>query len=382
MTITSSDPFFNELKDWSRRKLELLQKYLDAAARILKDVHYVDGFAGRGTYGKFGEPLIPGSPLRAAQLAQECIDKKRAYSLRCINIEVDTHNFHDLQEVTATYNHLVTNIHGAFADNVDQIMKIVKEDAVICFLDPFGIDGIEWTAIQRLIHRRGTIDFWIRFDVDSLRRRFGHYHAKQAGSEKQFDILCRVYGIADRDYLYQLLNGATPEISKKLAIDLYLTKLRDEFKRARREGYADAYKIESLDGEEKYYLIYACRHRKGIILASNVVYGIEEVYQKDVEQYKATQSMQLSFLAELEPSESEVMQQKVDELKHEIWQVCKGKQLTRQEIHASLLEKWFGQIKNPHVTHALKQMSEPKDGRVLRSTGAISKDDTIFTFGT
>jgi len=380
MTITSSDPFFNELKDWSRRKLELLEKYLDAASRILKDVYYVDGFAGRGTYGKPGEPLIPGSPLRAAQLAQECIDKKRAYSLRCINIELDMHNFRDLQEATTPYSHLVTNIYGAFADNVDQIIKIVKDDAVVCFLDPFGIDGIDWTAIQRLIHQRGTIDFWIRFDVDSLRRRFGHYQANQAGSEKQFDILCRVYGISDRDYLHQLLNGATPEISKKLAIDLYLTKLRDEFKRAKREGYADAYRIESLDGEEKYYLIYACRHRKGIILASNIVYGIEEVYQKDVEQYKATQSMQSSFFGELEPSEDEVMRQKVDKLKSDIGQACKGKQLTRQEIHALLLTTWFGQIKNSHVTHALKQMSDPKDGRITRSSGAISKDDTTFIF--
>ncbi len=78
MTFTSTDPFFSELKDWSRRKLTLLQKYLDAAAKILSDVYYIDGFAGRGTYGTLEEKLEPGSPLLAAQLAQRSL---------CVNIE-------------------------------------------------------------------------------------------------------------------------------------------------------------------------------------------------------------------------------------------------------------------------------------------------------
>ena len=46
--------FFQEMHDWSERKLQLLTDYVDAAAKILgsiNKIYYVDGFAGRGTYG-------------------------------------------------------------------------------------------------------------------------------------------------------------------------------------------------------------------------------------------------------------------------------------------------------------------------------------------
>ena len=383
MTITSPDPFFNELKDWSRRKLDLLEKYLSSATKILNDVCYIDGFAGRGYYGKSGEKLEPGSPLRAVQLAQKCIDENRSYSLRCINVERDPQHFRALQEATASYSHLATNIQGAFADNIDQILKLVNRDSsIICFLDPFGIDGIDWTAIQKLIRYSEKVDFWIRFDVLSLLRRSGHYNGSQSGADKQFDILCRVYGIPDRSQLFALLDGATTEIRKDRALDLYLNKLRDEFRRVRYEGYADAYKIESLDEKEKYFLVFASKSRKGINLASDIIYGVEEGFQNDLQEYKASQTIQTSFLSEImpEPSEDEVMQQKVDIHKQEVWQRCKGKKFTHREIHTILLPKWFGRINKKHITKVLKQMNDPKDGRIISATGPASDDKSEFIF--
>ena len=65
----SSEAFFNELKEWSARKLQLLETYLKSAANILRSVgtvYYVDGFAGRGSYGN--DQASKGSPLRAAEL--------------------------------------------------------------------------------------------------------------------------------------------------------------------------------------------------------------------------------------------------------------------------------------------------------------------------
>ena len=44
--------FFSDIKEWSARKLKIVKKYVDGFSRILgsksKEVHYVDGFAGRG----------------------------------------------------------------------------------------------------------------------------------------------------------------------------------------------------------------------------------------------------------------------------------------------------------------------------------------------
>jgi hypothetical protein len=43
--------FFKELKEWSDRKLNLLENYLEVSTYILKTfgtVYYIDGFAGAG----------------------------------------------------------------------------------------------------------------------------------------------------------------------------------------------------------------------------------------------------------------------------------------------------------------------------------------------
>ncbi|HEX6607100.1 MAG TPA: hypothetical protein VF276_09330, partial [Chloroflexia bacterium] len=56
MSQSTSREFFSEVKDWSKRKHQILDMYLASASKILgsrwKTVVYLDGFAGRGTYGE------------------------------------------------------------------------------------------------------------------------------------------------------------------------------------------------------------------------------------------------------------------------------------------------------------------------------------------
>jgi three-Cys-motif partner protein len=109
----ASDDYFDELEEWSARKLTLLEKYLDGAVRILQlkgRVHYVDCFAGKGSYGKEGETKHPGSPVRAAMLSQRCLDSGRGYSLECINVEERASYFRELEQTTAAYRQFVTNL--------------------------------------------------------------------------------------------------------------------------------------------------------------------------------------------------------------------------------------------------------------------------------
>lgn len=382
MTQETANIFFDELKEWSERKLNLLSNYLDSAARILSrfgQVYYVDGFAGKGIYGKDGEPQIPGSPLRAIHLAQRCLDESRAYSLQCINIESDPANFQELCRLTAPYSHLVQNFEGTFVDNIDQIIKIVRDKPVVCFLDPFGVDGIDWSAITKLIRRQAVTDLWIRFDSGEVRRRDGWYGKPDPGADKQFDILCRVYGIYDRSQLHIILDGPTSSDRKTKAINLYLDLLTQEFRKARNEGYAYAYRVGSLEGEEKYHLIGATAGKKGAILASNIVYGVEESYQREVERYKTLNGDgQLHMFAVLDPTEQEVFDAKAKAIEKDIWNSSQGKKLSRLDIHVQLLSTRFGIIKGPHITQALKNLQ--KAGYIVHADGQFSNDATVFTF--
>jgi three-Cys-motif partner protein len=101
--MNQRDEFFSDLKEWSGRKLRIIEKYIDGFSRILgsrsNEVYYVDGFAGRGVYDN-GEK---GSPVLAAEVSQAFQQGKKAFSLICINVESDHENYVNLSAETSKF---------------------------------------------------------------------------------------------------------------------------------------------------------------------------------------------------------------------------------------------------------------------------------------
>jgi three-Cys-motif partner protein len=380
MSQSSREDFFDKMHEWSERKLQLLQKYVDPAAKILGSInriYYVDGFAGRGTY----RDGAIGSPIRMAELAQQFVSEGKSYSFRCINVEENDEYFANLQEETAKYGNIVRNIHGRFADNLDYILQVIGTQPAIFFLDPFGIKGIDWSAVRKIINRGAQTDLWIRFDHIDVRRLDGNYEI----NGRKFEILSSAFGIQDQEYLHSLLaSGDTPEERIKGCMELYRDRLEQEFRKAKPAGYANAYAIKSLTGLDKYYLIFVTAHEKGIVLASNVVYGVEEKYHRELQEYRETQKLegglpeQLSMFPPVEPTKEEIFRGKVTHLRTDIWRHCKGQTLSRINIHARILDTWFGRVKASHMTGALKVLKD--EGYILEMSGNISDDRTRFKF--
>ncbi|MGH2506990.1 MAG: three-Cys-motif partner protein TcmP, partial [Ktedonobacteraceae bacterium] len=267
MPQSNQDDFFLQMHEWSDRKLQLLQKYVDAAAKILgkiDTIYYVDGFAGRGTYFDGSQ----GSPMRIADLAQRFEREGKPYSFRCLNVEENDSHFANLAEQTAKYGKIVRNFHGRFADHLDTILQIIGAHPTVFFLDPFGLKGIEWSAVKKIIDRSAPTDIWIRFDHTDVRRLDGNFEV----NEHKFHILSAVFGIPDASHLHALLDaGNTPAERIQSCLDLYLRQLKQTFQQAKNLGYANAYTIRSLEEDYKYHLLFATAHPKGIILASDVV---------------------------------------------------------------------------------------------------------------
>lgn len=293
--------FFIELKDWSERKLNILEKYLDPFTKILgsqnrsKYVYYIDAFAGAGLYGDGSK----GSAVRAAELAQQYERDNKAYRLRCINVEADQRNFTNLQKNTAQFGNLVINLPGKFVDNVAQVLDQISNSPALCFLDPFGIKGIDaWEVIQQIIRRGSPTDFWIRFDYTTLFRLAGFYDSDAIMAGKNVETLCATYGINDKDTLYHLISGSTIEEKRKNAVNLYLRRLTEEFQQTRGKGFAAYYPIKSITEQDKYFLVFATGHPKGAIIASELICSIEESYQREIEEFKASTPIQLSIFAE------------------------------------------------------------------------------------
>lgn len=377
MTPTNPD-FFDDLKDWSERKLQLLENYVAAASKIMGiigQVYYIDGFAGEGIYDDGSK----GSPVRIAELAQQYKREAKPYSLTCINIEENKKRFTNLQSATAQFGNLVLNLQGTFTSNISRILREIGNQPTICFLDPFGLKGIDWVGVEKIINRStyASTDLWIRFDAQTALRLRGFFDSQVPNAEQYLETLASVFGIADKDYLNKRLAGRTVEERFQNALSLYKELLVDEFRKLRRTGFADIYPIRTLEGKVKYYLVFATAHPKGITLASEVVYKVEEDYQRQLQEFKESQPYQLSLFS-IDPTQEEIDRHKAERLKEDIWEAGKGQILTRNQIYTAVLTNWFGKITSKHLSDALKKLQQ--EGRILKIDGPLSQDTTRFTF--
>ena len=134
-----------------------------------------------------------------------------------------------------------------------------------------------------------------------------------------------------------------------------------------------------MDAEEKYHLAFATANNKGAVLASDIVYGIEEEYQLELQRHQ--QPGQHNMFDESDALKDAISNSIVKALAQDIWERYKGRAVSRLDLHGALLDKWFGLMKGRHLTSALRQL-EASPKRIIGRSGILSADDTIFTFAT
>ena len=377
--------FFTEQKNWSKRKLAIAQAYLASFTKILGSsfsqscVFYVDGFAGTGIY----EDGSKGSALLAAELAQKYSDQQKTYKLFCINVEASKNNFNNLVDATKELCDFLTNMYGTFSENIPEILDRISNCPAYFFIDPFGVSGADWIDMEKIIKRQEPTDLWLRFDHKTVRRLSGFFDSGSRGAESKIKKLIDLYGIKDENFLYMKLDGDTPEIRIENAVRLYTDVLETEIKKYKPFSFSAYYPIVSLEGQNKYYLVFAASHPKAVILASETIYSVERNRPKEVEEYQQKKTGQMLLLS-TEPSEDELSVFITSNLAQDIWEICKGKQLSRQDIYVNLLKqhkgKWFGRFSGSHFNNALKNLEEETNPRIINRTEARSKNKSLFTF--
>jgi hypothetical protein len=247
----------------------------------------------------------------------------------------------------------------------------------ICFLDPFGVKGIELESVAKIINRNAATDLWIRFDPQTVRRLDGFFDSGDATANKKFGILPEIYGIKDREDLHSHLAGSTPDDRLNNALILYMERLVGLYKKARGAGFVGAYAIRSLSEQVKYHLVFATGHPRGIILTSEIVCGMEETYQVELQGFREAQTRQLALFSS-EPTQEEIFAQKVTSLKLDIQQYSQGKILTRDQVYLGILHKWFGRIKSAHLNKALHELQS--EAIILKVEGRISDPHSKLYF--
>ena len=173
----------------SRAKHAIQHTYLGAWLAILgtrfSPLVLFDGFAGRGRY-EGGED---GSPLLFFKRATEAVDSGRPARafIRCV--ELNQHNFTDLQSAIAELQHpgvLIDARHGEFSEqaleSVSRLRVRTPVPPVFWTVDPYGFRGVPLTVIRELMSLPRS-EVLITFMVRDMRRFLGESNHQEPLTE-------------------------------------------------------------------------------------------------------------------------------------------------------------------------------------------------------
>lgn len=284
MPAGKQDSFFTSAKTWSRRKHNILTKYLmPFSAKVgsrAKEVVIVDGFAGAAKYGDEYE----GSPLLIARVADECAKWQNPVSLRIINVEAKRAHYKSLCEVTKPWveRGIVCNKRGQFGKLVPDIMAEIGDKPAFFFVDPYGPSPLHFSYLRPILERRQPItEFIINFDADGLRRLADDLRANtthEIGRKACDSIVALVDNILgnDRWQRYFRTDRMTAYERELFLVENYKESLT-------RFGYkVVAYPIrETIHNSPKYWLVYCTRHPDGLMLMNGFIRREEDALLRE-----------------------------------------------------------------------------------------------------
>jgi len=190
MNVEETTPKFGG--DWTKRKLEVLEKYLNAYTQALKkqpfQLIYIDAFAGVGsidlahnetqqshgllfsyiTSSKENDELrnlIDGSAKMALKI-------KRPFDLYYF-IEIDKERCKSLDILKEEFPSLSDRIYIECGDANNKVISLCEsidwtKNRAVLFLDPLGMQ-VEWSTIQKIAGTK-AIDLWWLFPLSAVNR--------------------------------------------------------------------------------------------------------------------------------------------------------------------------------------------------------------------
>lgn len=186
---------------WTVIKLNVLQQYLTAYLRVMKNQRhryslvYIDAFAGSGQVSIRDGRLLAGSTKIA-------LDTKGFDHY--VFVEQDMHHVHNLKRVCEAYETdgfsisiLPGNANKVLLSQVNQYPQNMRG---VAFLDPYGMD-LQWATLKSLAQTQ-QLDIWYLFPLSGLYRQATKDPIHIDDNKK--NAIDRILGTEDwRDAIYQ-----------------------------------------------------------------------------------------------------------------------------------------------------------------------------------
>ena len=261
---------------WTRRKLDLIERYLNAYTTALKDqpfkLLYIDAFAGTGeveiaTDDEEGRAIIRGSARRAIAIRDKAFD-------RVVLIEADPDRCRELETLRT--------------ENPARDIWIVNEDANaalqrltrnwrgwrgVLFLDPFATE-LAWATIQSVCDTR-ALDTWILFPVGAIRRMLPRWKKPEEVNEQWATRLNRIYGGDSWRKLYEPSEQRSlfgpPQERSHPGVDGLLRVYKDQLRGLFGDRFLDtSATLKNSRGSPLFELLFVVGHRRGIGPAKDI----------------------------------------------------------------------------------------------------------------
>jgi three-Cys-motif partner protein len=250
-------------KEHSRRKLRVLEKYLNACKRFAdkyENFVYVDTHGGSGkVIGVAGEVVEESSPLIASKLLP---------TYPCHVVEVNPSRFKTLREATKDYPN-ITLYHGNCNALIDEILSKIPKGRVFVFFftDPDGLIEEEthvhellWTTVEKIATFPRT-ELLLNFPLEALWRTGGYVRKKP-------DALKWTPPYRDAITSFMPVEGWETRIKdfsdKQVWLDLYMGGLEPHYK------YRGALLVLARQ-LPVYYLVYASNREPGPTIMRDIM---------------------------------------------------------------------------------------------------------------
>jgi three-Cys-motif partner protein len=366
--------FDDELRVWSQRKLRILDQYMASYVKKRGSnrprLYYVDGFAGRGTYGT-SEPFEDGSPLKIARLAQKIKDENQKYRLYCMNSEINSTRCARLKDVLSFVDpELVTTFCGPFNAHLETMMGQMRGCPAVYFLDPCGIIGIAPHELQPVVARPDT-EILLTLSLPTLFRMSGSADSFAPEALGKVAQLSRVLGEDPADpnpEWAQMKNELDTESWADWAVHRYMKRIQKLSSHLR---YGLSYPIrEKFKSGTKYYLIFATRSMGGFPFMTDFICSEEDALQLEMEIESRKQGQLSLFAPRHETNREEQFPSVIEEI-HQYGLEHQG--CTRKEIIEQISFRHLGQFKQKHIRYMVRQLVE--SGRAAIYDGSDKATD-------
>lgn len=293
MAKSSDRQHFEDYRAQTQVKHEILAAYLEPYFRIVgktnKNLLYIDGFAGPGTYMRADtHEVFDGSPLLALKLIAG--DATFSKKVNAIFIEVDNYLYSQLEKAVTDFAkanpHIrkPTTVCGTFAEGVQKLLEKASGNLAPTFLfvDPCGVSGTSFDTIKSVMACKSSEAF-IFFNIDGVRR--------IAGLSKVSDVLVELLGSRKRAVELFAALQTTGDVAKRERIIL------ESYRQALREDmgvkYTIPFRVESEEQQRtSHYLIHASNHPLGFKIMKEVMWnrGHSETGQGDLQFVQASRT--------------------------------------------------------------------------------------------